>query len=152
MKIHINYVYDFSPKVKLQIQEAMDWLCKVLESDEFKFKAKEYPERDEYLDLVDGFTVNIDRLYPDTGTNTKYGALYSPDKKTMYFNVRTATKYPKKRLAALFAHEIGHQWFDHDEFDTESFLGFLQYKIKYMNAKSNFYYKLILWLSSIFNK
>jgi hypothetical protein len=150
MKIHINYTYDFTPKVKRQLEEAVDWLCEVLVSDEFKWKSRKFEETEDYLERINGFTVNIKRLYPEGGTNAKYPALYNRDTQTMSFNVLTGSNFPKELLAALIAHEIGHQWFDHDEFELDGFLGFLQYKVKWMNPKPSFIYRVYLWFYNNF--
>lgn len=151
MQIHVNYTYDFTPEVKAQLEEAIDWLCEVLVSDEFKWKSRKFTETQDYLNYINGFTVNIRRLYPETGINAPYGALYDEHTKTMKFNVATGTTYPKEKLAALIAHEIGHQWFEHDEFDITSFLGFLQYKVKFMSPKPNLLYKTLNWCHKFFN-
>lgn len=151
MKIHLNYIYDDIDLVtKKQIKEALDWLCHVLESDEFKWKARKYKERDLYLKNINGYSGNIRRLYPEGGLNSNKGALYNNETKTIKFNLKVASTYTKERLGALLGHEIGHQWFDHKEGDIGSFLGFIQYKTKFMKGRSNFYYKALLWVYSLF--
>lgn len=151
MKIYLNYIYDdIDASTREQINEALIWLCHILESDEFKWKARKFKERDEYLKNIDGFTANIRRLFPEGGLNSNKGALYSKDTSTIKFNLKVASTYSKERLGALLGHEIGHQWFDHAEGDIRSFLGFIQYKTKFMSGKSNFYYKFLLFMSKIF--
>ena len=147
MKINPIYTNSFNSAQRFQIKEALEWLCMVLASDEFKWKARKYKERDRYLENIDGFTVNLKRLYPERGNRSM---LYFKETSTISVNFLQAFDFPKKQMASTLGHEIGHQWFDHSALDLNSFLGFIQYKVKYMKGRSNLYYKALLWIHNVF--
>lgn len=146
MKINSRYTEDYSVHQKFRIEEALNWLCNVLNSDEFKWKARHFPERDAYLKNINGFVVNFKRLYPERNRPM----LYIIKEQAVSVNFKYAFNFPKEKMASYIGHEIGHEWFNHEEFETDSFLGFIQYKVKFMQGRSNWYYKFLLWINQIF--
>lgn len=148
MNITLNYTDQFTPVQLEQIEASRLFLIKVLSSDEFKWKARKYKERDSYLELMDGYIGTVKRLIPEGAKNRR--ALYNKKTQTTSINIPLLQYETTESLAGLLGHEIGHQWFDHKELEIGSFLGFIQYKLKFMKGKSNWYYKFLLWISKLF--